>query len=269
MREAGEFVKCKRTTGVLKMHCSSTVVTHWSAKEVRATFTHMGTVMNKKLMCSDPMRPAAGCVPQEIDCRTWVLCSDADEQVSSTQDATLKAACTARFEARAVRVLEIVAGKGDTKTSAAACRKFMRSFSLSKAEFDALPPALKQSASPRARIQGAHGQTETYHFKPEVKLLPALFYYVAVSKFVRRFSLSPAEFDALPQALKKSASLRVQIQGAHGLTYHFKPEVKFRLLKDVSYYVVCRFLRPQAAHSLVSRIDDVEYVIPCSEQPRS
>jgi hypothetical protein len=30
--------------------------------------------------------------------------------------------------------------------------------------------------------------------------------------------------------------------------------------------LVCRFLRPQAAHSLVSRIDDVEYVIPCSEQ---
>ena len=286
LREAGEFVKCKRATGVLNMDCSSTVVTHCSAKEVRVTFTHMGTVMNKRLMYRDPMRLAMGFVPQESDCRTWVPCSDADAQVPPTQDAALTAACTARFRARAARVLEIVAattsaaavnkfGKADAKTSAAVVNQFVRSFSLSQAEFDALPHALKLCARVRAQIRGAQIQgalrpPETYHFQPEVAvksgLLQALFYYVAVSKFVRRFSLSQVEFDALPPALKKSASLRVQIQGEHGLTHLFKPEVKCRLSQDVSYYVVYRFLREQAARSLVSRIDDVEYVILCSEQ---
>ena len=285
LREAGEFVKCKRATGVLNMDCNSTVVTPSSAKEFRVTFTHMGTVMNKRLMYRDPMRPAMGFVPQESDCRTWVPCSDADAQVPPTHDAALTAACTARFQARAARVQEIVAtttsaavnkfGKADTKTRAAAVNQFVRSFSLSQGGFDALPPALKYIAIKRAQIGGAHIQValrppDTYHFKPEVAvtrgLLPALVYYVAVSKFVRRFSLSQAEFDALPPALKKSASLRVQIQGEHGLTYHFKPEVKGRLFQDVSYYVVYRFLREQAAQSLVSRIDDVEYVILCSEQ---
>ncbi len=68
------------------------------------------------------------------------------------------------------------------------------------------------------------------------------------------------------------ASLRVQITGAHGQTYHFKPKIKCRLQEDFFYYVVCRFLRPQAARSLdddddvFSRIEDIEYVILCSEQ---
>jgi hypothetical protein len=38
------------------------------------------------------------------------------------------------------------------------------------------------------------------------------------------------------------------------------------LQEDVFYYVVCRFLRPPPAGALVARIEDVEYVILCSEK---
>jgi hypothetical protein len=70
----------------------------------------------------------------------------------------------------------------------------------------------------------------------------------------------------LLQALARGESVRVQITGAGGKIYDFKPEVKCRLQEDVFYYVVCRFLRPLAAQSLISRIEDVEYVILCSEK---
>jgi hypothetical protein len=72
-----------------------------------------------------------------------------------------------------------------------------------------------------------------------------------VSKFVHRISLSKEHLDAskpdrawLLQALKHGESARVQITGARGQIYHFKPEIKCRLQEDVFYYVVCRFLRP-------------------------
>jgi len=56
LQEAGEFVKFKRTTEVLKMDRESTVVTHFSLQEIRATFAHQGSVMNQKLMCGAYLR---------------------------------------------------------------------------------------------------------------------------------------------------------------------------------------------------------------------
>jgi hypothetical protein len=211
LREAGEFVKCKRTTGVLKMARESTVVTHFGLQEIRATFVHQGTVMNKKLVCGAYMRPVAGMVPQETDYLTWVRCNDTDKQVPPTKDAQLTAACTAMLRAREARVLEM-AGK-----------------------------------THRADKQ--------------------------VGKLVHRISLSKEQLDVsnpdrawLLQALKRGESVRVQITGAGGEIYDFKPEVKCRLQEDVFYYVVCRFLRPPPARSLIARIEDVEFVILCSEK---
>ena len=56
LQEAGEFVKFKRTTEVLKMDRESTVVTHFSLQEIRATFAHQSSVMNQKLMCGAYLR---------------------------------------------------------------------------------------------------------------------------------------------------------------------------------------------------------------------
>jgi hypothetical protein len=49
-REACLLVKLKRTSGVQTMARASTVLTHYSSQEIRATFACAGVVMNKNLM---------------------------------------------------------------------------------------------------------------------------------------------------------------------------------------------------------------------------
>lgn len=160
LREAGELVKCKRTSSVLRMDCRSSLVTHLSARDLRITFVHEGETVNKRVVCH--ARPSAGLVPP--DGRTWIPCASEDMARPLLREPALLAAL-----ARALRRAERTAARG-----AAPARLVVPA---------AAGPAAPYAAGLRAELAAATG---VLHYTPEptCRLQDDLFYY-AVHRFLR------------------------------------------------------------------------------------
>jgi hypothetical protein len=158
-REAGLLVKLKRTSGVQTMARASTVLTHYSSQEIRATFACAGVVMNKNLMFR--ARPPA-----------TLACEGEWEQVAGT----VGAVCSGPLhDALAAKVLARAPGASRV--------------TFSTAEWE----SLRSSQPPTGQTVAVTAHGTTSHFAPRqtCRLERDICFYV-----VHRFLKAPGERGA-------------------------------------------------------------------------